>query len=41
MSISIDKTIENLRKNNMGAYFCKDEAEAVQLVRDMIKKVTP
>lgn len=38
MSISIDKTIENLRKNNMGAYFCKDEAEAVQLVSDMIKK---
>ncbi len=38
MSISIKKTIENLKKNNMAAYFCNDEAQALQLVKTLVNK---
>lgn len=33
---SINKTIENLKKNNMEAYFCKDKEETVQKVKSLI-----
>ncbi|MEE1154101.1 MAG: lactate utilization protein [Acutalibacteraceae bacterium] len=38
MNISIEQTLENLKKNNIDAHFCKDENEALQLVKTMITK---
>ncbi|MCH5201601.1 MAG: lactate utilization protein [Oscillospiraceae bacterium] len=34
----IEKTIENLKKNNMQAYFCETPEEAQALVKTLIKK---
>lgn len=34
----IEKTIENLKKNNMQAYFCENSEEAQALVKTLIKK---
>lgn len=34
----IDKTMENLRRNNMEPYFCENSAEACELVKTLISK---
>ena len=34
----IDKTMQNLRRNRMEAYFCENSAEARELVKTLIKK---
>ena len=38
MECSVKNTIENLKKNNMEAYFCADENEVLELVKKLIKK---
>lgn len=38
MNCSIEKTITNLKNNNMDAYFCKTKEEALEKVRSMINK---
>lgn len=38
MNCSIEKTIENLQKNNMEAYFCESKEEALEKVKSMINK---
>ncbi len=38
MECSVKNTIENLKKNNMEAYFCADENEVLNLVKSLIKK---
>lgn len=38
MGCSVEKTIKNLKKNNMDAYFCKDENEILTKVKELIKK---
>lgn len=38
MNCSIEKTIENLKKNNIDAYFCKDENETLAKVKELINK---
>ena len=34
----IEKTMQNLRRNRMEAYFCENSAEARELVKTLIKK---
>ena len=36
--MNIEKTIENLRKNNMEAYFAENKEEALKIVESLIKK---
>lgn len=38
MECSIEKTIANLKKNNMEAYFCQTKEEALAKVKSMINK---
>lgn len=38
MECSIEKTIANLKKNNMEAYFCQTKEEALAKVKSMISK---
>ncbi|MEE1077362.1 MAG: lactate utilization protein [Acutalibacteraceae bacterium] len=38
MNCSIEKTITNLKNNNMEAYFCETKEEALEKVKSMIKK---
>ncbi len=34
----INKALDNMRKNNMASYFCESSAEALTLVKSLIKK---
>lgn len=38
MNCSIEKTIANLKNNNMEAYFCETKEEALEKVKSMIKR---
>lgn len=38
MNSTINTTIENLKKNNMDAYFCADEQEVINTVKKLINK---
>lgn len=38
MDIRIEKTLRNLEKNNMKAYFCEKKEDAAQLVQSLIPK---
>ncbi len=36
--MNIEKTLENLRKNNMAAYFAENKEEALSIVKSLMKK---
>ena len=38
MTEAVKNTLENLKKNNMEAYFCSSKDEALELVKKLIKK---
>ena len=38
LMVRIDKTIKNLRKNNMDAYYCENKEQACELVKTLINK---
>ena len=35
--MNIEKTMENLRKNNMDAYFAENKEEALLLIKSLLK----
>ncbi len=38
LKVRIDKTIENLKRNKMDAYYCENKEEACELVKTLINK---
>ena len=38
MDTKIQKVLENLKKNNMEAYYAKDKAEALETVKSLLNK---